>query len=243
MEKRKTNLKFILIAIPVVALIAAGVLWAKQYYDYRYALEDCYYTVVPLDYDITPVRLYNDDGKFIELVTYYNLTCYNAEGESRELEGRVRINMHDLYPPGTYLEFSASKQFVIGQRALDEKDIPEKALEKIKETYAPSSASTLAEYAEEKTRQLSLKNTPSVSVFCVADDNTLIYTYIYSDDAKESAGDMIELLDPVYKSQFRTDKLTFPELTAIFLEIKLENGTVIYSQKYNRKVEFSYENE
>ena len=54
---------------------------------------------------------------------------------------------------------------------------------------------------------------------------------------------MIDLLDPVYKSQFRTDKLTFPELTAIFLEINLTDGTVIYSQKYDKKVQFGYEKE
>ena len=128
MYERKINLKIILIAVPVVAVIIAGILWAKQYYDYRYALEDYYYAVVPLDYDITPVKA-NAGG---ELITYYALTFYNSDGEARELEGRVRINMHDLYPPGTYLEFSASKQFVIGQRALDEKDVPEKALKKSK---------------------------------------------------------------------------------------------------------------
>jgi len=237
MEKRKLNLKVILIAIPVAAALIAGVLWAQKYYNNRYAFEGCYYGVVPLDYDLTPSIA--EDG--MELVTYYNLTFYNADGEARELEGRVRTNMHDLYPPGTFLEFSVSKQLVIGQRAIDESGVPEKALEKIKANNPPSSAANLSEYADERTRQLSAKTAPLVNVSCAAGDNILTYTYIYGN--AKSAEDMVEMLESVYKSQFRTDKLTFPELTAIFLEIKLEGGIVVFSQKYDQMVIFNYEME
>ena len=66
--------------------------------------------------------------------------------------------------------------------------------------------------------------------------------FIYSAGAKETAREMAELLDPVYRAQFRTDKETFPEIDAIFLEIKLDDGTMIFSQKYDEIVRFAYEN-
>jgi hypothetical protein len=71
--------------------------------------------------------------------------------------------------------------------------------------------------------------------------NELIYTYTYSAGAKELAEESAELLDPVYKSQFRGDKEAVPELEAIYLEIKLDNGTVIFTQRYNEMVRFGYE--
>jgi len=231
MRKRKPI--FWVFAALAAALLVVFTFWAKRYYDYRYALEDHYYTVVPLDYDITPQWANDSDGNPVERVTYYNLTCYNADGEARELQGRVRVDMADLYPPGTFLRFSASRQLVIGQRALDEADIPLKALEKIRESYVPSSASTLDEYAQERTRLLGIS--------CAANDSILIYTYIYQDKAQ--AEDATELLDPVYRTQFRADQEAFPELTAIFLEIRQEDGMAVFSQKYDRRVMFDYEKE
>jgi len=130
---------FWVLAAFAAALLIALTFWAKRYYDYRYALEDHYYTVVPLDYDITPQWANDADGQPVERVIYYDLTCYNADGEARQLTGRVRVEMADPYLPGTYLCFSASKQHVIGQRILDESDVPAKAMAKIKETYVPIS--------------------------------------------------------------------------------------------------------
>ena len=51
------------------------------------------------------------------------------------------------------------------------------------------------------------------------------------------------MLLPVYKSQFRADNDAFSELTAIYLIIKLDDETLVCSQKYDRRVEFSYEME
>jgi len=231
MNRRKTA--FWVLVVLAAALLIVLTFWAKRYYDYRYALEDHYYTVVPLGYDLTPQWANNSDGDPMERVTYYNLTCYNADGEARQLQGRVRVDMADLYPPGTFLRFSASRQLVIGQRALDEADVPAKALEKIREGYVPSTATTLDEYAQERAGQLGIS--------CITDKSTLVYTYTYEDKAQ--AEDAAELLDPVYTAQFRTDQQAFPEVTAIFLEIRLEGETVVFSQKYDRRVVFDYEKE
>ena len=242
MKKRKP----IIIASVVLAaaLLAACVIWFKQYYDYRYALEDYYYTVVPLDYDFTPTISLNSDGKPTgALESNYDLMCYNADGKARRLDFRVFLDMHDLYPPGTFLKVSASKQFATSKVALPEAEVPEKALEKIKETYAASSAASLAEYAEERTRILKARVSTAAEASCAANGTELIYTYVYSALAKETALGDRELLDPVYKSQFRADKETFPELAAIQLIIKLDDGTEIFSKKYNEIVKFGYETE
>jgi len=235
-KKRKMWRWIVLAAVVLVALQLVFLL--KQYYDDRYVLYDHYYTVVPPDYDITP---YQD--KQGGRVTEYALICYNADGEARELEFSVLIDAHnsDLYPSGTYLRVSVSKQLVIGRRAVDETDIPKKAMENIKSDYVPDSVPLLDEYAEVRTRRLAAKNTPSLNVSCAADGTTLIYTYTFGAYAKELAEAASDVLDPVYYVQFRADKKAYPELTAIILDIKLDDGTVIFSQHYDKRVEFDYE--
>jgi uncharacterized protein YxeA len=243
MAKRKPIAKVIVVlaAVAVLALLATAIVWFKQYYDYRYALEDYYYTVVPLDYDFTPTKSYNSNGEYMGMVSIYNLMCYNADGVERELEFRVLTDMHDLYPPGTYVKVSASRQWAIGKSALAESDVPEPALERIKAGFTASPASTLDEYADERTKQLRRRGTPPAEVFCALSGNELVYTYIFGADAKELAAESAELLDLVYKSQFRTDEETFPELDAIRLEIKLDDGTMVFSNRYDEKVRFGYE--
>jgi len=241
MKKRK--LIIIVSTVLVVALLAAITIWLKQYYDYRYALEDYYYTIVPLDYDFTPTISYSDNGKAVGFEANYDLMCYNADGKARQLDFRVFPDMHDLYPPGTYVKVAASKQWATSKVAVPETDIPEKALEKIKENYVPSSAASLAEYAEERTRILKARVSTAAVASCVLNETELVYTYVYSASAKETALSDRELLDPVYKSQFRADKETFPELTAIQLIIKLDDGTEIFSKKYDEIVRFGYETE
>ena len=238
MKKRKTAL-WIVLAVLALALVVA-ILFFKRYYDYRYVLDDYYYTVVPLDYNITPYRDTQGDR-----VTDYTLECYNADGETRELDFSVLIDAHnsDLYPPGTFLKVSVSKQMVIGRRALDETSVPEKALEMIRINYTPTAASSLAQYADGRTRQLAAQETASLKISCIADGATLSYTYVYNSYAKELAEAAAQLLDPVYSVQFRTDKQAFSELTAIFLEIKLSDGTAVFSQKSDTRVTFDYENE
>jgi len=224
-------------------LLTMGAIWFKQYYDNRYVLEDYYYTIVPLDYDYTPRMSHSDDGQAMGLETSYDLVCYNADGKARKLEFRVFLDSHDLYPPGTYVKVSASKQLAMGKSALAETDVPEKALEKIKENNAPSSAVSLAEYADERTRILKARVYPGANVSCTVNETDLIYSYVYGAGRQDTALSDTELLDPVYKSQFRTDKEAFPELTAIHLIIKLDDGTEVFSRKYNERVEFDYEKE
>jgi len=230
--------KWIWIVVAAVIVVAVPVvLFAKRYYDNRYVLDDSFYTIVPPDYDITPSI--DSGGRF----TGYTLTCYNAGGEARELSFSVLIDAHnsDLYPPGTFMRVDVSKQLVIGRRAVGETGVPEKALEKIKADLRPTSASSLAEYADERTRQLAAKNTASLTVSCTADGTSLIYAYIFEASEKEPAAATAQLLDPVYYVQFRTDKEAFPELTAVFLEVRLAGGEMVFAQKYDTRVEFDYE--
>ena len=230
--------KWILIVLAAVIILTIPVaLFAKRYYDNRYVLDDYFYTVVPLDYDLTPAT--DKGGRF----TGYTLACFNAGGEERELSFQVLIDAHksDLYPPGTFIRVSVSKQLVIGRRAVDEGDVPEKAHSMIRSGFAPSSAASLIEYAEERTRQLAVKNNACTTLSCAAYGIALTYTYVYDTEEKASAETAAGLLDPVYAAQFRTDKDAFPELAAIYLEVKLGDGTVIFSQKYDKRVEFDYE--
>ena len=230
--------KWIVIVLVLVILVAVPlVILAKRYYDARYVLDDNYYTVVPLDYDITP---YIDTGG---RVTDYALKCFNADGEARDLTFSVLIDAHssDLYPSGTFMKVGVSKQLVIGRRAVGRDDVPKGALEKIEAVFAPSAARSAAEYAEERTGQLATKNTASLAVSCTLDGAALRYVYVYGADKKAAAEAAAELLDPVYYVQYRTDKDAFPELTAIFLEIRLDDGAEVFSKKYDTRVTFDYE--
>ena len=236
-SKRKL---FLWIAAVVLTIVAIPViLFGKRYYDSRYVLDDYFYTIVPLDYDITP---YMDQGGRL---TDYTLLCYNADGVDRVLSFSVLIDSHnsDLYPPGTFLRVGTSKQIVIGRRAVDVSDVPELALERIKVGFVGSSASSLSEYAVERGGYLAALNTDSLSVSCVVDGDSLIYTYVYSLYAEVLAEASVELLDPVYSAQFRTDRDAFPGLVAIVLEVKLSDGTVVFSQRYDVRISFDYENE
>jgi len=241
-KSRKSNKAAKILVFALAAfLLASGAFWLKQYYDDRYAIEDYYYTVVPLDYDCTPERAYSSDGKYMGLEKEYSLTCYSSDGKERTLEFKAFLSMQDLYPPGTYVKVSASRKWATGKRALAEADVPETALAMIKEHFIPSSASTLSEYAGERTRQLSAWASSSTDAYCAVAGSDLVYTYIYGAEAKELALSDSELLDPVYKAQFRTDKEAFPELGAIRLLIKLEDGTVVFSKEYDKLVKFGYE--
>jgi uncharacterized protein YxeA len=249
-SKRKTIkiIVVILIAVP----LALGTLWFKQYYDNRYVLDDYYYTIVPLDYDITPTIMRNSDGADMGLERVYDLVCYNADGQEKKLEFRARMDFQELYPPGTYVRVSVSKTTVLQQNALDESDVPEKALEMIKENLIPSEAASLSEYAVERTHQLAdnqfaASNTGELLITCTlgalkgTDLAQLIYTYLYKTEDRETAEAAVRFLEPVYRSQFRADTEAFPELTAIILEVKLDDGTTIFSETYNERVKFGYE--
>jgi uncharacterized protein YxeA len=236
---RKTIL--IIIAICGAALLVAGVFALKQYYDANYVVDDYYYTVVPLDYDITPVGSYDSAGELRDYEKTYDLPCYNADGGERQLQFRAIMSFQELYPPGMYVRVSVSKTTVLGQNAIAKEDIPGPALARIQENFVPSAATTLEEYAQERTRQLAARNTPSLKISCVVVGTPLVYTYTFSVDAKEIAEQDAILQDFVYRAQFRADQETLSELTAIFLEIKLDDGTVIFSQKYDQRVTFNFD--
>jgi uncharacterized protein (TIGR01655 family) len=239
-KAKKKYLKIIVVILIAVPL-ALGTLWFKQYYDNRYVLDDYYYTVVPIDYDITPTTMYNSNGADMGLEKVYDLICYNADGKEKKLEFRARLDFQELYPPGTYVRVSVSKTTVLQQNALNESDVPEKALEMIKKNFTPPAAAALSEYAEERTRLLQERSSEEMTVTCTRDGTNLIYAYQYKTEDRALAETAIGFLEPVYRAQFRADNEAFPELTAIVLKIRLDDGTVLFSEIYNERVKFGYE--
>lgn len=261
MRKRKIG-RWVVLAVAVVVVVAA-VIFFKQYYDQRYAVAETYYTVVPLDYDITP-HVDAQGGRLKD----YTLTGYDAAGQARTLEFTVLVDAHgaNLYPGGTYLQIDTSQQLVLNCRALDVSAVPATAAEKIAAGFVPSPAATLPDYAAERTGQLVAGDTGAAQATCTADGDTLVYTYVYGGgaggadgaasgdgsadgadgaasggDAQAQAEAAANLLDPVYTAQFRADQQAFSELTAIELVVKLNDGTVVFSKQYDTRIEFGYE--
>ncbi|MDR2492076.1 MAG: YxeA family protein [Coriobacteriales bacterium] len=236
----KKPLVFILIGV-IIVLLVAGAIWLKGYYDERYALDENYYTVVPLDYKISTYDALDSEGNVRGLKSTYLLTGYSADGIKKELEFDVLVDMHELYPPGTFIKVSVSKQGVIGKEALAESDVPATARAKLSESFSPSTAPTLEAYAQERTSQLSAQNTPSLNVTCEERESVLVYTYTYNKGARELAAKDAAYLEPVYRAQFRTDQGVLPELSAIMLEVKLDDGTVLYFKSFDQRIAFGYE--
>ena len=127
---KKSVLRIVLLA--VVVLVVIGAVWGKQYYDDRYVGFD-YYAMVPLDYDMTPEKMYTMKGDEAGLGKGYTLTAYNEQGESRTVEFNVyKEDSADFPQPGTFLYIKASRQAVVGWSVTDESRVPEGALSKLK---------------------------------------------------------------------------------------------------------------
>lgn len=131
MQKKKKTVVWIVVAVLVVAVVG-GAVWAKQYYQDRYVGSD-YYTVVPMNFDLTPETLYDRNGKAMEMGKNFTLMAYDDQGQPRQVDFTVKGDEPSDYPqPGTYLKVSASKQIVVGWDVIDESSVPAKALEQIK---------------------------------------------------------------------------------------------------------------
>ncbi|MDR1422180.1 MAG: YxeA family protein [Coriobacteriales bacterium] len=133
-------MKKIILACVGVALLAGvvvAVIAGQRYYNDRYVSSN-YYTVVPSDYDLTPVMHYGDDGKEMGLGVTYKLTAYNESGEAREVEFNIMeegsgwADSGPYIQQGSYLLVKASNQLVTGWEYVNEEAIPAKALELLK---------------------------------------------------------------------------------------------------------------
>lgn len=128
---RKSSAAGWIVGIIVIAVVAAGAIWAKGYYEDRYVSQS-YYAHVPADEPMDLQGLKDDKGNVVEKGHEYNLTAYDEKGNARDLEVTVRTSkVSELYQPGTYLKIEASKQIVTGQAVVQESDIPAAALSKI----------------------------------------------------------------------------------------------------------------
>jgi uncharacterized protein (TIGR01655 family) len=124
---------FWIIAVLVIALVAAVVLWGKQYYEDRYVGSD-YYAMIPIDFDVTPETIYSMSGEDVGLGRNYKLTAYNEQGEAKTVEFTVFAENGNFPRPGAFLHVSASRQIVIRWNVIAESDIPEKVLILIRST-------------------------------------------------------------------------------------------------------------
>jgi len=129
--KRSKAMGWIVISV-ITVLVVSVVVWGKQYYDNRYVGKD-YYTMVPLDYNITPETIYSDNGNDMGLGVKYKITAYNEQGEAKAVEFTVFDDPGaELPQPGTYLRISASEQIVLNWKVIEKRDVPDGALAKIK---------------------------------------------------------------------------------------------------------------
>jgi uncharacterized protein (TIGR01655 family) len=126
----------IVVGIVLVACVVAVAVLGRQYYNDRYVGSD-YYTMIPLDYAMTPEMKYDMDGKEMGLSMEYRLTAYNERGEAKEVEFSVMEEGSGWatagpYPqPGTYLYIKASKQLVNGWDTIERGEIPAAVLDLI----------------------------------------------------------------------------------------------------------------
>ncbi|MDR2487693.1 MAG: YxeA family protein [Clostridiales Family XIII bacterium] len=132
--KKRTPLVIVLVV--VVALAAVLFVLGRQYYNDRYVGTD-YYTMVPLDFDATPVPMYADDGEQMGMGKEYTLTVYNEAGESREVSfnvyapGSGLAAERELPLPGAFLRVKASKTIVTNWNTVGKDSVPAKVLERI----------------------------------------------------------------------------------------------------------------
>jgi len=129
--KKKITTGIVIVIAAAVLIIAA--VWVKNYYEDRYVGED-YYAVVPLGLEITLVPQKDMDGREIGVNGFdYSLTAYNEQGEARKAEFTVTGDDLSKYPQaGAFLKIKASKTLVVGWSFVKESEVPQKALEMLK---------------------------------------------------------------------------------------------------------------
>lgn len=124
---KKRSLIGPLAATLVIALLIAGLIRGKGYYEDRYVGRN-YYTMVPPDYDLRPESMYSSDGKVVGLGKEFNLTAYDELGVPKEVSFPVYGDDSAGYPqPGSFLLVSASKQIVVEWSVIAEEEVPEAA--------------------------------------------------------------------------------------------------------------------
>ena len=120
---------FSVVAVALVAIVILG----RQYYQDRYVGTD-YYTMVPLDYDVTPEPMYSSSGEEMGKGKEYKLTIFNEKGEKRQVTfnvyapGSGLAAERELPNPGEYLFVKASKQVVNSWKVIGKTEVPEKVL-------------------------------------------------------------------------------------------------------------------
>lgn len=129
---KKSSITGIIIAIVAVAVVVAGAIWVKGYYDSTY-VGQTYYSRVPEDAGISLQTIKSDSGEDVGTGYDYELTAYNEKGESKTVSFvQMADDAADLYQSGTYLKVEASKTRVISQKAISEGDVPSAILSKLK---------------------------------------------------------------------------------------------------------------
>jgi len=134
---KKKPLIWVLVAILVVVVGALAVA-GKQYYQDRYVGTD-YYTQVPAGYDMTPQPVKAMNGDQVATGVKYNLDAYSATGETKSVSFTVidpdsKLSLGAQQPqPGTYLKVTASKTIVLKWSVIDESQVPDPALQLIKQ--------------------------------------------------------------------------------------------------------------
>jgi uncharacterized protein (TIGR01655 family) len=131
--KRVHKFKRPLLAVLVVAaiaLIAASAVWGRQYYEDRYVASD-YYAQIPADFSAKPRMLLDMNGNIAGMEGVdYELTAFDADGQSRLLCFTVREGL-DYPQASTYVRVQASPQLVTGWEIIDRTEVPQSVLDRI----------------------------------------------------------------------------------------------------------------
>ena len=128
MENKKTSYTPWIVAALVLALATAGFFVAKRYYDNHYVAASSFYTMVPMNFDITPTQMYDNNGRPVDVNgVIYQMTAFNDQGESAPVEFTV-LEGRNFYQPGQFLSVQLSGSgTVLGQSVVAENEVPASA--------------------------------------------------------------------------------------------------------------------
>ena len=122
-----------IIIVIAVLLVIAGLFWTKGYYNDRYGASEFYYTQIPKDQVNEDSWLVDTNGIKQEKGKQYELIGYNKDGKDKEVYFKKYGSTEDYYVPGTYIKVISSKTITVGVEIIDEIDVPQEALNKIRE--------------------------------------------------------------------------------------------------------------
>jgi uncharacterized protein (TIGR01655 family) len=118
----KTVIK-IVVAVAVLAVVAGGVAFGKDYYENRY-VGSTYYAQVPEDMTYSLLDIVDDGGEVFDKGYTFELVAYDEQGDRREVEIRIYDDSVQPPAPGSYMQLELSKTLVLNWQPVAKADVP-----------------------------------------------------------------------------------------------------------------------